>query len=226
MHQDKQVEWLKSDSINSFQDLRAVLANKLSTDYPEIQIQQHDNHVVLFKFKNNDDTNSNPVITFCMRIFDDLLVRLWINVKKDARDFSFITMFAMCDIGSQRQEDLFVLLMVIDYVAKKTMLRMKCEACKQKFGNRELQQLNFEIDSDLLRYFESINRGGLTYPSNFLFNVIQCAYNVFNVCYSKYEKEFLKVVNQKQNLLGLFEKHILCIDYFSDHMLVCDVCKV
>ena len=79
MHQDKQVEWLKSDNINSFQDLRAALANKLSTDYPEIQIQQHNNHVVLFKFKNNDDINSNPVISFCMRIFDDLLVRLWIN---------------------------------------------------------------------------------------------------------------------------------------------------
>ena len=54
---------------------------------------------------------------------------------------------------------------------------------------------------NLLMYFESINRGGLTYPSNFLFNVIQCAYNVFNVCISKYEKEFLKVVNQKQTLL-------------------------
>ena len=51
----------------------------------------------------------------------------------------------------------------------KTMLRMTCEACKQKFGNRELQQLNLEIDSDLLLYFESINRVGLTYPSNFLF---------------------------------------------------------
>ena len=76
VHQDKHVEWLKSDNINFFQKLRAVLAIKLSTDYPEIQIQQHDNHVVLFKFKNNDDINSNPVISFCMRIFVDLLVRL------------------------------------------------------------------------------------------------------------------------------------------------------
>ena len=79
MHEDKQVEWLKNDNINSFQDLRAALAIKLSTDYPEIQILQHDNHVVLFKFKNNDDINSNPVISFCMRIFDDLFVRLWSN---------------------------------------------------------------------------------------------------------------------------------------------------
>ena len=140
------------------------------------------------------------------------------DVKKDARDLSFITMFPMCDIGSQRQEDLSALLMVTGYVAKKTMLRMKCEACKQK--------LNLEIDSDLLMYFESINRGGLTYLSNFLFNVILCAYNVFNVCISKYVKEFLKVVNHKQNLLSLFEKHISSVDYFSDHLLVCDVCKV
>ena len=95
-----------------------------------------------------------------------------------------------------------------------------------KFGNRELQQLNLEIDSDLLRYFESINRGGFTYPSNFLCNVIQCAYNVFKVCISKCEKEFLEVVNQKQTLMGLFEKHISSINYFSDHLLVCDVCKV
>ena len=78
MHEDKQVEWLKNDNINSFQDLSAALAIKLSTDYPEIQILHHDNHVVLFKFKNND-INSNPVISFCMRIFDDLLVRLWSN---------------------------------------------------------------------------------------------------------------------------------------------------
>ena len=42
MHQDKHVEWLKSDNIDSFQDLGAVLAIKISTDYPEIQIQQHD----------------------------------------------------------------------------------------------------------------------------------------------------------------------------------------
>ena len=55
MHQDKHVQWLKSVNINSFQDLRAVLDIKLNTDYPEIQIQQHDNYVVLFKFKNNDD---------------------------------------------------------------------------------------------------------------------------------------------------------------------------
>ena len=80
------------------------------------------------------------------------------DVKRDARDHSFIAMFPMCDIGSQRQDDLSALLMVTGYIAKKTMLRMTCEACKQKFGNRELQQLNLEIDSDLLMYFESINR--------------------------------------------------------------------
>ena len=83
-------------------------------------------------------------------------------VIKDARELSFIIMFPMCDIGSQRQEDLSALLMVTGYVAKKTMLRMKCEACNKKFGNRELLQLELEIDSDPLRYCESINRGGLT----------------------------------------------------------------
>ena len=59
------------------------------------------------------------------------------------------------------------------------MLRMRCAACKQKFSNCDLQHLNLEIDSDLLRYFESINRGALTYPFNILFNVIQCAYTTY-----------------------------------------------
>ena len=75
--------------------------------------------------------------------------------------------------------------MLTGYIlSKQCSYRLRYEACKQKFGDRELQQLNFEIDSDLLRSFESINKGGLTYLSNFLFNVIQCAYNVFSVCIS------------------------------------------
>ena len=40
------------------------------------------------------------------------------DVKKDARDLSFITMFSMCDIGPQRQEDLSADLET-DYIAKK-----------------------------------------------------------------------------------------------------------
>ena len=44
--------------------------------------------------------------------------------------------------------------------------------------------------------------------------------------FQRMRRNFQKLVNQKQTLMGLFEKHISSIDYFSDHLLVCDVCKV
>ena len=92
------------------------------------------------------------------------------------------------------------------------------------FGSRELESLNLDIDSNVLCYFDTINRGGLTYPSNMLFNTIQCAYNIFNTCISEHEAKFIKVVNQKQTLIGLFEKHITNLDYFIHHLAPCEVC--
>ena len=35
--------------------------------------------------------------------------------------------------------------------------------------------LNLEITAKHLQYFDCLNRGGLTYPSNLLFSVLQCA---------------------------------------------------
>ena len=84
--------------------------------------------------------------------------------------------------------------------------------------------LDLDIGSDVLRYFDIVNRGGLTYPSNFMFNIIQRAYNIFNVCISQYEESFLRVGNQKQTLLGVFEKHLTGNSYFNDELAPCEVC--
>ena len=82
------------------------------------------------------------------------------------------------------------------------------------------------MDSDayILNYFDTINRGGLIYPSEFLFNVIQCAYNIFNTCISVHGAAFLKVTNQNQTLLGLFVKHLTNHNYFNDKLFPCNVC--
>ena len=58
------------------------------------------------------------------------------------------------------------------------------------------------------QYFDLINRGGLTYPSNLLFNVTQYAYLMFNVCISSVKCTFLEVAQQKQTFLGVFEQFI------------------
>ena len=48
------------------------------------------------------------------------------------------------------------------------------------------------------QYINHLDRGGgLIYPSNFLFMVLQVAYNIFNMCVSgNIENKFLIVVHQ------------------------------
>ena len=75
------------------------------------------------------------------------------DIKLEKRDTSFIDTFPMCDIALEKPGDLPALLMVTGYVAKKTIIRLTCDACKQKFGNRDLVPLDLDIDSDVLRYF-------------------------------------------------------------------------
>ena len=53
-------------------------------------------------------------------------------------------------------------------------------ACKQMVGNLE-KPLDFDINQEHLTYYVGINRGGLIFLFNFLFN-IYCI--VFNLCVS------------------------------------------
>ena len=76
--------------------------------------------------------------------------------------------------------------MVTGYVAKKYMARMECIPCKQKFGSTDLP-IDLEVSNDSFTYFNTMNRGGLTYPSNFLLHTVQCAYNIFNICISNFK---------------------------------------
>ena len=103
------------------------------------------------------------------------------EVKKDKRDLNFITNFPFDDIDVTTSDELSALLMVTGYVSKKSMARIECIPCKQKFGSTDLP-IDLEASNDSLTYFNTINRGGLTYPPNLLFHTVQCAYNIFNIC--------------------------------------------
>ena len=48
--------------------------------------------------------------------------------------------------------------MVAGYVAKSTVAKICCFSCKQMFGSRELESLNLDIDSNVLCYFDTINK--------------------------------------------------------------------
>ena len=65
------------------------------------------------------------------------------------------------------------------------------------------------MDEQRLVYFQCLDRGGLIYPSNLLFNIIQCSYSIFNMCVSSsLECSFIKVDNQKQTLVNTIEQYI------------------
>ena len=87
-------------------------------------------------------------------------------MKKDKQDLNFISNFPFDDIDVIISDELSVLLMVTGYVAKNNMARMECIPCKHKFVSTDLP-IDLEVSNDSLTYFNTINRGGLTYPSNF-----------------------------------------------------------
>ena len=50
------------------------------------------------------------------------------------------------------------------------------------FGNKE-STIDLDIDPKYLEYIDYLDRGGLIYPSNLLFKILQVLYNIFNVCW-------------------------------------------
>ena len=68
-----------SDKITSYSQLLISIRGNLKPKYSDVLIQIHDSHVMLYKFKEVKDVNFNPVVSFCLRIFEDMSVRLWIN---------------------------------------------------------------------------------------------------------------------------------------------------
>ena len=91
--------------------------------------------------------------------------------------------------------------MVTGYVAKSTMAKISCVSCKQMFGSRELESLNLDIDSNVLCYFDTINRGGLIIR-------LTCCSIQFNVriTYSIHAYQ-----SMKRNLLKFISIYVLCV---------------
>ena len=71
------------------------------------------------------------------------------------------------------------------------MEKADCSSCKAMFGSLETT-FNLDINPEHCTYFNSINRGVLMFPSNFVFNILLCGYCIFNLCISnELESRFL-----------------------------------
>ena len=70
--------------------------------------------------------------------------------------------------------------MASGFVAYKTIHRMECETCCSQFGSKSKDR-KLTVCSETEQYMDELNRGGVTFPSDNLFTVIQSAYQIFNM---------------------------------------------
>ena len=75
LHDQQQAEWLDGDSIKSYNDLNAEIRERV-TEFPGIQVQNQESPIVLFKFHNDGGIDCNPVVCFCLRIFQEYAYQL------------------------------------------------------------------------------------------------------------------------------------------------------
>ena len=144
------------------------------------------------------------------------------EISKSQRDENFIEKFPYCDMETEIT-DVSELLCVTGFIAKKTISHTECKKCKDILGSVG-KPLQLFVDEKSHKYFDLINRGGLTFPSNFLFIVTQFAYLIFNVCISTLETEFLQLSHQKQTYLGVVVRFITGHENCTDFHSICDSC--
>ena len=63
---------------NHYNNLAADIRERV-TEFPGILVQNHESHIILFKFHDDGGIDCNPVVCFCLRIFKNMHVSLWVN---------------------------------------------------------------------------------------------------------------------------------------------------
>ncbi|KAJ4437015.1 hypothetical protein ANN_17147 [Periplaneta americana] len=111
------------------------------------------------------------------------------------------------------EADTSSLLYISGYASFKVSSRLQCPLCIDYLVGKETS--NQDI------YFDNLNRGGLTLPSDFVIYVAKIAFCIVNALISRgtNEEQFVKCGNQKK-LLMLLCKTVLC----GDAGFVNDVC--
>ena len=144
------------------------------------------------------------------------------TVSKGHYDKEFVVDFPYENV--EVIEDLSPLLYTTGYVARKLIHKVHCVECKRLFGDKD-KPFDLDIDEQHLVYFQCLDRGGLIYPSNLLFNIIQCSYSIFNMCVSSsLECSFIKVDNQKQTLVNTIEQYLSNCNDFLAVYYTCEDC--
>ena len=136
-------------------------------------------------------------------------------------DAEFVKSFPFNNLSPKvKEENLAALLYSAGHVARKARSYNDCTECKDLFGNKE-STIDLDIDP---KYLEYLDRGGLIYPSNLLFKILQVSYNIFNVFVGEdLEDSFLKLGNQKHTLINIIQcQTIVELCNIRDGLSFCD----
>ena len=139
-------------------------------------------------------------------------------------DEEFVKEFPYDNVSTKaKNEDLASLLYTAGYVARKASSQTDCNECKELFGNKGN---TMDLDPIHFQYINHLDRGGLIYPSNLLFMVLQVAYNIFNMCVSgNIENKFLIVEHQKRTLFAITDHFITTNEQFECVYYACEKCN-
>ena len=98
----------------------------------------------------------------------------------------FVDSFLYNKVANNVSNDvLSSLLYTSGYVARKAMSTPAYTECKDLFGNKH-NTMDLQVEQEHLQYTEHIDREGLIYPSNSLFEVMQVAYYILYMYVSSY----------------------------------------
>ena len=91
---------------------------------------------------------------------------------------------------------------------------------------QETQHMDLNIDPEHFKYTEILDRGGLVYPSDLFFMVLQISCKFFSICVDKkFEAQFLKLANQKQTLIAVIKHCLTSRDDYMETFYVCELCE-
>jgi len=102
-----------------------------------------------------------------------------------------------------------VLVFIAGYVGRKVKLTTNCLACVCELVTEKL--MTCDVGTDRVIYTHALDRGGLTWPTQMLVDIVVRIFMVFQrlLC-SEYESRFMALSSNKQVAIEI------CVDLFKD----------
>ena len=134
---------------------------------------------------------------------------------------NFLHLLEITNSVSIPHEQMKVIVLISGYSCFKLRSVLKCEECQSKF----ITQRILEVDTgDIFGTLNSMDRGGLTWPTDFAVGVATEVCKIFQIILEdkRAEGNFLKISNQRAVLTELSEVKLTELDFLHGECDSCD----